>query len=199
MPDEDRSGGEAISVGSWRGCAIELVPHDAVDAPVELSIAGVFTHERPGTRLSGGLRRLDDALGGAVRRLRADGIVSGALGDTMLLSAPAAPIRSTAVLMVGLGAPEDWLVTSLARAVAAAAEQALRLRVRSAAFAPGLLDSGVIPAEVAGAPAVMLGALLDALTEAPKQLDRWMFCVGPERLEDAARQFRLAFHARTAS
>ncbi|WP_334184513.1 M17 family peptidase N-terminal domain-containing protein [Novosphingobium sp.] len=191
-------------VGSAFGVSIEVAAWDAVGAEVDLSCAGMFTRE-VGAELSGGLAHLDAALEGRLLELRRSGSFTGRLGECLLLDSPPAAIRARAVLLVGLGEPEGWSTASLREALRAAGAFALALGVRSAAFAPGMLDSGLAPDQTLGAPTEMTGGLAAALkardvlvkmglAEAPR-LERWVFDVGEARLTSATEQFRKALAA----
>lgn len=189
--EEDRQGGVLIGVVDevW----LFVAPVDAVSADVSLAIAGMFTRELGGTGPTGGLDHLDKALGGAMTRLRSDGIFGAALGETLILSAPAAPIRADHVLAVGLGDPLHWSESQLEQAVAVAATAALRLQAKSVAFAPSLLDSG-LPSSLDAASAALMRGLLSVLAVAPRHsFSRWTFCTGPRHFKDAARAFQIAF------
>jgi len=189
----------AHPVGAAFGVSIEVAAWDAVGAEVDLSCAGMFAREA-GSQLSGGLAHLDAALEGRLQELRRNGSFTGRLGDCLLLDSPPAAIRAPAVLLVGLGEPEDWATSRLREALRAAGTFALALGVRSAAFAPGMLDSGLLPDQTLGAPLHMTGGLAQALkahgalvemglAKAPR-LERWIFDVGEARLASAIESFR---------
>jgi hypothetical protein len=191
-------------VGSAFGASIEVAAWDAVGAEVDLSCAGMFTREA-GAGLSGGLAHLDAALEGRLLELRRSGSLTGRLGECLLLDSPPAAIRARAVLLVGLGEPEGWSTANLREALRAAGAFALALGVRSAAFAPGMLDSGLAPDQTFGSPTEMTDGLAAALkardvlvkmglAEAPR-LERWVFDVGEARLTSATEQFRKALAA----
>lgn len=189
----------AHPVGSAYGVSIEVAPWDAVGAEVDLSCAGMFAREA-GTELSGGLAHLDAALEGKLLNLRRSGSFTGALGECLLLDSPPSAVRARAVLLVGLGEPDGWSTSRLHDALRAAGAFALALGVRSAAFAPGMLDSGLSPDQTQGAPTNLTGGLVAALTarsalvemglaQAPR-LERWIFDVGEARLASAIENFR---------
>lgn len=187
------------AVGTVVGVAIEVAAWDAVGADVELSCAGMFASEA-GASLQGGLAHLDAALTGKLVGLRREGHFTGRLGECLLVSIPSSAVRAPALLVVGLGEPEGWSSASLREAVRAAAGFALALGVRSAAFAPGMLDSGIAPESAAGAPGHMVDGLAKALESRHRlvalglagepALLRWVFDVGAARLASATGEFR---------
>lgn len=182
---------DAATIGVWRGVRIDVAPRDAVSVEVMVASAGVFTHEIGRTRPDGGLGNLDAALGGAITRLRADGIFRADMGDVLTLSAPARPIHATTVLAVGLGDPAAWTPATMRQAVSTAAREAIRIEATSAAFAPSLLDSGLDPDGLVGTPDAMLAGLFEALSDASaRTLSRWVFCVGAGRFETVVEVFR---------
>ncbi len=185
---------DAATIGVWRGVRIDVAPRDSVSVEVMVASAGVFTHEIGRTRPGGGLGNLDAALGGAITRLRTDGIFRAETGDVLTLSAPARPIHATTVLAIGLGDPAAWTAATMRQAVATGARETIRIEAVSAAFAPSLLDSGLDPDSLAGTPDAMLAGLFDALSDAPaRTLSRWVFCVGAGRFETVVEVFRASF------
>jgi hypothetical protein len=194
MPPMDGRTDDAATIGVWRGVRIDVAPRDAVSVEVMVASAGVFTHETGRARPGGGLGNLDAALGGAITRLRADGIFRADMGDVLTLSAPAPPIQANTVLAIGLGDPAVWTPATMRQAVATAACETIRIEATSAAFAPSLLDSGHDPGGLAGTPDAMLAGLLDALSDVPTPtLSRWVFCVGAGRFETVVEVFRASF------
>ena len=184
----------AVTIGVWGGVSIELAPRDAVSADVAVAIAGVFAREIGRDKPGGGLGNLDAALGGAITRLRADGIFRAGVGDVLTLSAPARPIHARTVLAIGLGDPAVWTPAVMRQAVATAVRETIRRDAVSAAFAPSLLDSGLAPDSVKGTPDAMLAGLIDALADdRTSTLSRWMFCVGAARFDGMVDVFRAAF------
>lgn len=197
---------DAVTIGTWARVRIDVAPRDAVSAEVSVAIAGVFSCEIGRNTPGGGLGNLDAALGGAITRLRADGIFRAEPGDVLTLSAPARPIHAATVLAIGLGNPAAWTPAVMRQAVATVAREVIRLDASSAAFAPSLLDSGLAPDRLDGTPEAMLEGLFDALPGGRRDdlrgeqgddrsgaLSRWLFCVGAARFEAAADVFRDAF------
>lgn len=191
---------DAATIGIWRGVRIDVAPRDAVSVEVAVASAGVFTHEIGGTRPTGGLGNLDAALGGAIMRLRADGIFRAEMGEVLTLSDPARPIQATTVLAIGLGDPAVWTPATIRAAVATAVRETIRIEAASAAFAPGLLDSGLDPDCLGGTPDAMLAGLFEALSDdRHPMLTRWVFCVGAGRFDAMVAVFRASFDRLAAS
>ncbi len=194
MSPMDGRADDAVTIGTWRGVRIDVAPRDAVSAEVAVAIAGVFSREIGRNTPGGGLGNLDAALGGAITRLRADGIFRADPGEVLTLSAPARPIHATTVLAIGLGDPALWTPAVMRQAIATAARETLRLDAESAAFAPSLLDSGLDPDGLAGTPEAMLEGLFDAIRgDQLGTLSRWMFCVGAARFDAMTDVFHDAF------
>lgn len=196
MPPMDGRADDAATIGMWQGVRIDVAPRDAVSAEVSVASAGVFTREIGRDKPGGGLGNLDAALGGAIMRLRADGIFRAGPGEVLTLSAPARPIHANTVLAIGLGDPDAWTPATMRQAVATAVRETIRLDARSAAFAPSLLDSGLNPDTLGGTPDAMLAGLFDALPldrSKPATLSRWVFCAGAARFDAVVQTFREAF------
>lgn len=189
-------------VGTHHGVAIEVAAWDGVAATVDLSCACMFTREAHGATLGGGMAHLDRALGGTLQRLRHEGLFAARRGESLFIGAPPAGIAAGAVLVVGLGAPEDWSPDVMDSAVRQILNAVSLRPVRSVALAASMLDGGLTPAQTAGAANAMVRGLtqgLDAAARlrdlglaAPLSLERWVFDVGIDRFDAAAQQFRTA-------
>jgi hypothetical protein len=184
-------------IGSWRGTRIEVIAGHVAHMPCALAIAGMFIREPEGTELGGGLRHLDEALGGAICRMRSDGIFNGRIGETMVLSAPPPPIRANSILIIGLGEPGDWLPDVMNPVVALAARRAMQLAASSVAFASGVLDGG-LPVNFAMGSEMAMMAMMAGLrneleSNAARPPERWVFCAPSRRFNVAVRDFALAF------
>jgi hypothetical protein len=187
-------------VGSAFGISIEVAAWDAAGANVELSCAAMFIREADGALITGGLAHLNAALDGHLLELREQGIFTAAAGECLLLPCPPGSIKAKSLLLVGMGDPADWSVNRLRDTVRAAAEFALAIGAHSAAFAPGMLDSGITPGATVGASAPMIDGLAAALRARSKLVDlglagkpllqRWVFDVGAARLSGAVEQFQ---------
>ncbi|WP_206240606.1 M17 family peptidase N-terminal domain-containing protein [Novosphingobium terrae] len=188
------------TLGSYRHVAVDVAGWDSTAATVDLSCACMFTHEAHGATLGGGLAHLDQALGGTLTTMRKDGLFKAERGESLFLSNPPAGVAAKALLVFGLGAPEDWSPAVMEGAVRQAVGAAFFRPIRSIALAASMLDGGLTPAETAGASLAMLHGLTGALDAAahlramnfvePLTLTRWVFDVGAERFDAAAAQFR---------
>lgn len=189
----------------WRGVSIEVAAWDGAGADVDLSCACMFSHELAVAGPAGGLLHLDQALGGALTSLRRSGHFRADVMETLLLDRPPATIHARSVLMIGLGDPQAWTPALTARAAATALRHAVQGRVSSAAFAPSVLDAGIVPDRAADIPAAMMRAVAAALDAqaalverglaAPLSLRNWIFDVGAPRFDGAASRFEAELHA----
>ncbi|WP_068082918.1 M17 family peptidase N-terminal domain-containing protein [Novosphingobium rosa] len=197
------------TLGTYRNVAVDVAGWDSTAATVDLSCACMFSHEAHGATLGGGLAHLDDALGGTLTAMRKDGLFRAERGESLFLSAPPASVAAKALLVIGLGAPEDWSPAVMESAVRQAVGAAFFRPVRSIALAASMLDGGLTPAETAGASSAMLRGLTTALDAAahlramnfvePLTLTRWVFDVGIARFDAAAAQFRAELAAPSTS
>lgn len=189
-------------VGTLHGVAIEVAAWDGSAAEVDLSCACMFTEETDGGPPVGGLAHLDRALGGALVQLRTDGLFAAEAGETLFIDRPPSAVAARALLILGMGTPRGWTAQELAPAVQRSVATALALHVGSAAIAPSMLDSGLGPAQTAGAPAAMMAGLAAALDAHARlraigfardaALERWVFDVGAARFAGAAAAFGAA-------
>jgi len=197
------------TLGSYRNVAVDVAGWDSTAATVDLSCACMFTHEAHGATLSGGLAHLDQALGGTLTSMRQQGLFRAERGETLFLSAPPAGVAAKTLLVIGLGAPEDWSPSVMESAVRQAIGAAFFRPLRSIALAASMLDGGLTPAETAGASSAMLQGLTKALDAAahlramnvvePLPLNHWVFDVGIKRFDAAAQQFRRELAALTST
>jgi hypothetical protein len=77
----------------------EIVSWAPSEADVDLSIACMFEREMPGAHLAGGLLQLDEALGGALTRLREEGYFRAQEMETFLVQTPPQLVRARRVLL----------------------------------------------------------------------------------------------------
>lgn len=181
-------------IGVFRGVSIEIVQAGAVGVEVELAVAGMFTHEVGSQVPVGGLHELDKALCGALMRLRADAIFTAGFGETIALAMPRPPVKADVVLIVGLGDPLAWCPSMMTEAVSLVVREAVRREMRSVAFAPSLLDSGLQPARILGtSEAMMLGLIRGLEEKGAGQLRSWCFCSGADGFVSQEDALRLAF------
>jgi hypothetical protein len=192
-------------IGEWRGLEVEVVAWDSVGAEADLSFACMFEREMPGAAMGGGLLHLDQVLGGALTRWRASGDFRAEPGETLLLERPPNGIRAKTIMLIGLGDPTALQADLLGRATRVAFREASRLRAATVAFAPSLLDTGLKPQAIDGAPTAMMNGLLTALAaewrlaeaglSVEPKMSRWSFDAGASHLEEVAAAFKTAFDA----
>lgn len=192
---------EHQTLGHWKGVSIDVAVMDGVMADVDLSFACMFTRELDGGP-RGGLLHLNQALSGMLVRLREEGAFLGEPMETLLISQPPAGIAARAVMVIGMGDPSAWTPAVTGRAVTTAIGAAVQRGVGSAAFAPSLLDSGLMPQATSGVASVMMKAATRAIDAqisiaayglAPTpSLRRWAFDVGAAGFAAATKQFQVA-------
>ena len=192
-------------VGTYRGVVIDVAAWDAVGAEVGLSCAGMFTHEVDHAPLAGGLLDLDNVLTGRLRRIRDEQVFRAEPMETVVLRSLPPEVRADAVLIVGLGSPDDWTADLMERATRVAVRQTNLMGARSAGMAPGMLDSGLTPERTKGTASAMMRGVTSAidaelrvaelgLGSAPT-MGSWTFGAGAAHLEGAAEQFRAALRS----
>lgn len=182
-------------LGVRHNVSIELAVWDGAGAEVDMSCASMFAHEAAESRPAGGLAHLDAALAGHLLELRESGAFRARVGEALLIDQPPATVAARALLVIGLGTPEGWTTAGLSAAVYQAVTTAFAQGARSAALAPGMLDSGLGPPQTEGAQAHMVAGLVAALdararlqamglARAPA-LTRWVFDAGAEHFDHA--------------
>lgn len=198
---------ELRTIGVLHGVSIAVAAWDSAMAAVDLSFACMFERELNNAGPAGGLRHLDDALGGALAELRRAGYFRATPMETLLISRPPATVVARAVMVVGLGDPSIWSPAVTAEAAATAVRAAIQQRVESAAFAPSLLDAGLTSSDTSDVAATMLKAVADAIAAqariaaiglAPSHLLRqWVFDVGAAHLDTVTDHFQATLAALT--
>jgi hypothetical protein len=193
---------EQRTIGVLHGVSITVAAWDGAMAAVDLSFACMFERELTDAGPAGGLRHLDDALGGALTELRRAGYFRASPMETLLLSRLPATIVARAVMVVGLGDPSTWLPARTAEAAASAIRTAIQHGVASVAFAPGLLDAGLMPSATGDVAGLMLKAVAGALSAQeriiatglapPHSLRQWVFDVGPAHMDAVTEHFQAA-------
>lgn len=194
------TGPERRWVGRVAGIDIEVAAVDAVTAAVDLAVAGLFTREV--SRLAGGMEHLDRALQRAPTRLRDEGVFTGAASSSILIRHPPAPIMSGAILVVGLGEPSEFAPEVLANATRRTFDTAMLLGAQSIAFAPSILDGGLVPDGDENLSQAMVTGIAQSARAArrlaalgfspPSPLVCWRFAASPAHLAKAADAFRRA-------
>jgi hypothetical protein len=199
---ETASSPNRLPIGAHDGVEFDVVAWGPAHADVDLSVACMFEHEL-GAGMAGGLLALDQALGGALSRLRAAGAFRAQPMETLLVTTPPPGITPRAVLVIGMGDPAALLGDVLRRACRVAMREAIRYGAGSMAFAPSVLDAGHTDNAALNMQEVMLDGMLGALraehmlAEAglarTPTLRHCTFDVGPPRLQAAGRAFAKAF------
>ena len=196
-----------LPIGTVDGVVFDVVAWGPAHAGVDFSVACMFEHEL-GAGMAGGLLALDQALGGALSRLRAAGAFRAQPMETLLVATPPAGMTPRAVLVVGMGDPALLDGDVLRRACRVAMREAIRYGAASMAFAPSVLDAGHTDNAALDMQEVMLDGMLGALraehmlaeaglARAPA-LRHCTFDVGAPRAEAAGRAFVQAFGALTS-
>ncbi len=201
MPDTEAP--RRHPIGRAQGVEFDVVAWDGAHADVALSVACMFRREAAGAVIRGGLLHLDQALGGALTALRSSGDFRADEMETLLIQTPPAGVRAKQLLIIGLGDPETLSSGLLERAIRVAVREAVRAGAASVAFAPSLLDAGVVSGVTGdGAVAMLRGALRALAAESrlaalglspPPRLTRWSFDAGPTHLDSVGGEFGEAF------
>jgi hypothetical protein len=168
----------------------------------------MFEHEL-GAGMAGGLLALDQALGGALSRLRASSAFRAQPMETLLVTMPPPGVAARTVLVIGMGDPAALDGDVLRRACRVAMREAIRHGAVSMAFAPSVLDAGHTDNAALDMQEVMLDGMLGALraehmlaeaglADAPA-LRHCTFDVGAPRLQAAGRAFVAAFGVLTSA
>lgn len=177
-------------IGHYQNLDIELVTWDCASAEVELSCACIFEHEMNNRSFSGGLAHLDEALNGRLNEIRKNNWFSAKIGDSLLLNQTPSTIQAPKVLLIGMGAPEDFTVDRIETAIKTVVKTAHQLEMKSVAFAPSILDTGLNPP--AGLNELMLRSLKEELDKhhqlylqnlvKKSEIERWVFDAGFSKL-----------------
>jgi hypothetical protein len=201
----DSSSPARLPIGIAHGVQFDVVAWGPAQADVDFSVACMFEHEVGDAGIAGGLLGLDQALGGQLSRLRANGAFRAQEMETLLITLPPPGMAPRAVLVIGLGDPATLDSERLRRATRVAMREAIRHGARSMAFAPSVLDAGHSDNAALHMPTVMLDGMLSALRAEvalaaaglalPPALQHCIFDVGAPRLSEAAQEFSTAWQA----
>jgi hypothetical protein len=179
----------ARSIGVLHGCLLDVVPDTLWHVAADLAVAGIHLGDPAPAVLAG----LEMALGGGFETLRGAGLLSGRLGETLLLSRPPAPIRAGAVLIVGLGTSEAVTADAMRRAARAAADQAVRMQVDYVASACGTDDGTGTSRLTRSHLWASISGIEGILRTSRQPVRRWSFLVPAADLERFADRLRSAF------
>ncbi|WP_336927930.1 M17 family peptidase N-terminal domain-containing protein [Acinetobacter oleivorans] len=188
-------------IGRYQNLDIELVTWDCASAEVELSCACIFEHEMNNLSFSGGLAHLDEALNGRLDLIRKNNWFSAKLNDVLLINQTPSTIQASKVLLIGMGAPEEFTVERIEIAIKTVVKTAHQLELKSVAFAPSILDTGLNPP--AGLNELMLRILKEELDKhhqlylqnlvKKSEIERWVFDAGFQNYEAKAEQYIASF------
>ncbi|MGK7247736.1 M17 family peptidase N-terminal domain-containing protein [Acinetobacter oleivorans] len=188
-------------IGHYQNLDIELVTWDCASAEVELSCACIFEHEMNNRSFSGGLAHLDEALNGRLDLIRKNNWFSAKLNDVLLISQTPTKIQASKVLLIGMGAPEEFTLERIEIAIKTVVKTAHQLELKSVAFAPSILDTGLNPPT--GLNELMLRSLKEELDKhhqlylqnlvKKSEIERWVFDAGFQNYEAKAEQYIASF------
>nr|WP_312326711.1 M17 family peptidase N-terminal domain-containing protein [Acinetobacter oleivorans] len=188
-------------IGRYQNLDIELVTWDCASAEVELSCACIFEHEMNNLSFSGGLAHLDEALNGRLDLIRKNNWFSAKLNDALLINQTPSTIQASKVLLVGMGAPEEFTLERIEIAIKTVVKTAHQLELKSVAFAPSLLDTGLNPP--AGLNELMLRSLKEELDKhhqlylqnlvKKSEIEKWVFDAGFQNYDVKAEQYIASF------
>ncbi|MCU4360017.1 MULTISPECIES: M17 family peptidase N-terminal domain-containing protein [Acinetobacter] len=188
-------------IGHYQNLDIELVTWDCTTAEVELSCACIFEHEMNNRSFSGGLAHLDEALNGRLNEIRENNWFSAQLNDALLINQTPSTIQASKVLLIGMGRPEDFTVEKIGTAIKTAVKTAHQLELKSVAFAPSILDTGLNPPSNLNE--LMLRSLKEELDRhhqlhlqnlvKKSEIERWIFDSGFQNYEIKAEQYIASF------
>jgi len=188
-------------IGRYQNLNIELVTWDCATAEVELSCACIFEHEMNNRSFSGGLAHLDDALNGRLYEIRKNNWFSAKLNDSLLINQTPSTIQASKVLLIGMGAPEDFTLEKIEIAIKTVVRTAHQLELKSVAFAPSILDTGLNPPS--GLNELMLRSLKEELDRyhqlylqnlvKKSEIERWAFDSGFQNYDLKAQQYIASF------
>ncbi|MBJ9720670.1 peptidase M17 [Acinetobacter calcoaceticus] len=188
-------------IGHYQNLNIEIVTWDCTTAEVELSCACIFEHEMNKSSFSGGLAHLNDALNGRLCEIRKNNWFSAKLNDSLLINQTPSTIQATKVLLIGMGAPEDFTLERIETAIKSVVRTAHQLELKSVAFAPSLLDTGLNPPT--GLNELMLRSLREELDKhhqlylqklvKKSEIEKWVFDAGFQNYDAKAEQYIASF------
>ncbi|USI74624.1 hypothetical protein LHA26_16400 [Sphingomonas morindae] len=181
--------GDVRPIGLLHGCILDVLSDSLWHVETDLAVAGIHAEDPSPAVLSG----LERALGGGFTGLRGAGVLSGRLGETLLLSKPPKPIRAGAVLILGLGQAESVSAETMRRAAHVAADQAARIQVKNVASACGSEDgAGASASAMPHLWAAIAG--IEGVLRTRQHVRRWSFLSRAADLDRFAETFRTAFN-----
>jgi len=123
------------------------------------------------------------------------------LNDVLLINQTPTKIQASKVLLIGMGAPEEFTLERIETAIKTVVKTAHQLELNSVAFAPSILDTGLNPP--AGLNELMLRSLKEELDKhhelylqnlvKKSEIEKWVFDAGFQNYEAKAEQYRTSF------
>ncbi len=193
-------------IGQYKNLNINIVTWDGVTAEVDLSCGCLFDHEVDHAPVQGGLADLNQTLNGKLLQIREEKLFTAVRFETLLFDQAQPNIQSEKLLLIGMGNPEDWSTADTAKAVQVAFRTAQQLGVKSVAFAPSILDTGLkVKVDLSS---VLVQALLEVYEAhlelenlglvSPCTVQTWYFDAGDHQFEEKANNYIQIFKQLTA-
>lgn len=171
-------GSVAQHVGDYRSVHFQTGKVDPVVDRFDLLIVGMPEISRA-SQIGGIVCELDAALSGTLSHLRAGGLFDGRFGEMLILSSPPSPVRSSSLLIIGMGDADHLDAAKLGRLVTVAMRAAAQLDTRSIACLLSAPAVDASPIDIAQAARAMMMGGLEALDERQgrqaSQDTQWIF------------------------
>jgi hypothetical protein len=167
----------------------------------------MFEHEAEGFAIAGGLLSFNQAVGGALTRLRDEAVFRGQEMETLYLANLPGNVPPRSAMVIGLGDPDSINVLRLERAGRIALREAVRLGARTVALAPDILDAGIVGLKDVGT-ALLTGVagayhaevrLADLGLSPVPSVRSWTFNVGLKHLDSAEAEYKATFQSLQAA
>lgn len=154
----------AQTIGQWRTVSFKVAQLDVVTADVDLLVVGMFEQDIV-NQPKGGADQLDRVLHGTLGRLREGGIFKGMAGETLMLSAPPAPIEARSLMLIGMGNDLSASYSVIGHPTELAMRTALCMQARSAGCLLAWLERDIPSEMVEASAATMMQGALKAIDE----------------------------------
>jgi hypothetical protein len=165
---------------------LELTPRPLERIESDVAVAGFFADERP---LRGGIARADWRLCGGLSKRIERGDLLGGRGDAMLMGCGRA-LRAPRLLVVGLGARQDFDLVRLSDEMSGAMRRCVGLRCFDIALSP----LGVAPDDLPRHAPALIAGIREACLDAGTRL-RIRLCVQASEISGVQRAFEEACKA----
>lgn len=180
--------GERQDLGVLRGVRLSAGAVEPVGIGADLLIVGMPVLGRAGQD-SQAVDALDAALAGTLSQLRAGRVFDGEFGETLTLSRPPPPVRSRALMIVGMGDAAALDPDRLGLLTEVAMGAALQIQTRAAACLLSLPDPDPPLALVLAAARARMRGALRAITAhrdgGPHDPFHWVFALRPPHRDRA--------------